>query len=160
MMSLQVAAAVHLCLGLNTDDLLRDKSSTLQSRVQYVCLYFWFSVWLAAFLMFQSDIHSTRSCFLVVLCLHVTPGDGGGGDGSSGSEESGNDGGVSTIPLPPTVVQTTYDVLRGLGIVGSSAVGEDEDGDLNLPGHGRNSLSRHTEVRMGLTSGTLTNTGV
>ena len=89
---------------------------------------------------------------LFVLCLHVTPGDGGGGDGSSGSEESGNDGGVSTIPLPPTVVQTTYDVLRGLGIVGSSAVGEDEDGDLNMLGHGRNSLSRHTEVRMRHTS--------
>ncbi|XP_028435208.1 centrosomal protein of 192 kDa isoform X1 [Perca flavescens] len=62
-----------------------------------------------------------------------TQGDGGGGDGSSGSEESGNDGGVSTIPLPTTVVQTTYDVLRGLGIVGSSAV--DEDCSLNLPGH-------------------------
>lgn len=58
-------------------------------------------------------------------------GDGGGGDGSSGSEESGNDGGVLTIPPPTANVQTTYDVLRGLGIVGSSAVGEYEDGDLN-----------------------------
>ena len=91
-------------------------------------------------------------------CHCVTPGDGGGGDGSSGSEENGNYGGVSTIPLPATNVQTTYDVLRGLGIVGSSAVGEDEDGDLNnLGGHGRNSLSRYTEVRIRLTSGTLTN---
>ncbi|XP_028985028.1 centrosomal protein of 192 kDa isoform X2 [Betta splendens] len=73
-------------------------------------------------------------------------GDGGGGDGSSGSEESGNDGGVSTIPLPTANVQTTYDVLRGLGIVGSSAEGEDENGDLNLEGHGKNSVSRHIEM--------------
>lgn len=77
--------------------------------------------------------------FWCLLCHCVTPGDGGGGDGSSGSEESGNDGGVSTIPLPTTNVQTTYDVLRGLGIVGSSAVGEDEDGDVF------NQLA-HTEV--------------
>ncbi|KAM7382415.1 hypothetical protein PAMP_002143 [Pampus punctatissimus] len=80
-------------------------------------------------------------------CHCVKPGDGGGGDGSSGSEESGNDGGVSTIPIPASNIQTTYDALRGLGIVGSSAVGEDEDDDLNnLIGHGRNSLSRHTEM--------------
>lgn len=86
---------------------------------------------------------------MYLLCYYVTPGDGGGGDGSSGSEESGNDGGVSTIPLPTTNVQTTYDVLRGLGIVGSSAVGEDEDGDVCYqPGHGRKSLSRHTKVGM------------
>lgn len=77
----------------------------------------------------------------------VTPGDGGGGDGSSGSEESGNDGGVSTIPLPSTNVQTTYDVLRGLGIVGSSAAAEDDNRNASrLPGHGRNSLSLLTEV--------------
>lgn len=95
-------------------------------------------------MFFQSD----PSYHLVLLCLCVTPGDGGGGDGSSGSEESGNDGGVSTIPLPATNVQTTYDVLRGLGIVGSSAVGEDEDEDEDEcypPGHG--SLSRHNKVR-------------
>lgn len=86
---------------------------------------------------------------MYLLCYYVTPGDGGGGDGSSGSEESGNDGGVSTIPLPTTNVQTTYDVLRGLGIVGSSAVGEDEDGDVCYqPGHGRKNLSRHTKVGM------------
>lgn len=87
--------------------------------------------------------------FFVWCC--VTSGDGGGGDGSSGSEESGNDGGVSTMPLPAaTNVQTTYDALRGLGIVGSSAVGEDEDDNLNgLPVHGRISLPRHTKVRMG-----------
>lgn len=85
-----------------------------------------------------------------LLCHCATAGDGGGGDGSSGSDESGNDGGVSTIPLPMTNVQTTYDVLRGLGIVGSSAVGEDEEDDLN---NLRNCLSRHTEVRMRLTLG-------
>ncbi|XP_049439243.1 centrosomal protein of 192 kDa isoform X2 [Epinephelus fuscoguttatus] len=92
-----------------------------------------------------SGIEHRRSAEGQVINPPVT-GDGGGGDGSSGSEESGNDGGVSTIPLPATVVQTTYDVLRGLGIVGSSAIGEDEDGDLDLPGHGRKSLSRHTEM--------------
>ncbi|XP_041648930.1 centrosomal protein of 192 kDa isoform X2 [Cheilinus undulatus] len=93
-----------------------------------------------------SGIEHRRSAEGQVINPPVT-GDGGGGDGSSGSEESGNDGGVSTIPLPASNVQTTYDVLRGLGIVGSSAVGEDEDGDLNnLLGHGRNSVSRHTEM--------------
>ncbi|XP_039973029.1 centrosomal protein of 192 kDa isoform X2 [Xiphias gladius] len=93
-----------------------------------------------------SGIEHRRSAEGQVINPPVT-GDGGGGDGSSGSEESGNYGGVSTIPLPTTNVQTTYDVLRGLGIVGSSAVGEDEDGDPNnLGGHGRNSLSRHTEM--------------
>uniref|UniRef100_UPI003AACF527 centrosomal protein of 192 kDa n=1 Tax=Centroberyx gerrardi TaxID=166262 RepID=UPI003AACF527 len=93
-----------------------------------------------------SGIEHRRSAEGQVINPPVT-GDGGGGDGSSGSEESGNDGGVSTIPLPPTAVQTTYDVLRGLGIVGSSGVGEDGDSDLNnLPGLGRNGLSRHTEM--------------
>nr|XP_020462386.1 LOW QUALITY PROTEIN: centrosomal protein of 192 kDa [Monopterus albus] len=93
-----------------------------------------------------SRIEQRRSAEGQVINPPVT-GDGGGGDGSSGSEESGNDGGVSTIPLLTTKVQTTYDVLRGLGIVGSSTAGEDEDGDLNnLAGHSRNSLSRHTEM--------------
>ncbi|XP_070768017.1 centrosomal protein of 192 kDa [Enoplosus armatus] len=93
-----------------------------------------------------SGIEHRRSAEGQVINPPVT-GDGGGGDGSSGSEESGNDGGVSTIPLPTTNIQSTYDVLRGLGIVGSSAVGEDEEGDLNnLLGHGRNGLSRHTEM--------------
>ncbi len=55
---------------------------------------------------------------------------GGGGDGSSGSDEGGN-GGVSTIPLPPTTGQSTYDVLRGLGIVGGSGqMGDDDDDQL------------------------------
>ncbi|XP_044216252.1 centrosomal protein of 192 kDa isoform X2 [Thunnus albacares] len=93
-----------------------------------------------------SGIEHRRSAEGQVINPPVT-GDGGGGDGSSGSEESGNDGGVSTIPLPTTNIQTTYDALRGLGIVGSSAVGGDEDADLNsLTGHGRNGLSRHTEM--------------
>ncbi|KAK3551397.1 hypothetical protein QTP70_016635 [Hemibagrus guttatus] len=69
-----------------------------------------------------------------VIDLPIT-GDGGGGDGSSGSEEDGNDGGVSTVP-PPTGVQTTYDVLRGLGIVGGSGTSEDELLS-QLPGLGR-----------------------
>ncbi|XP_030605186.1 centrosomal protein of 192 kDa [Archocentrus centrarchus] len=93
----------------------------------------------------SSGIGHRRSAEGQVINPPVT-GDGGGGDGSSGSEESGNDGGVSTIPLPATV-QTTYDALRGLGIVGSSAVGEDEDDNLtSLSVHGRISLPRHTEM--------------
>ncbi|KAM9489510.1 centrosomal protein of 192 kDa [Clarias gariepinus] len=68
-----------------------------------------------------------------VIDLPIT-GDGGGGDGSSGSEEDGNNGVVSAVP-PPTGVQTTYDVLRGLGIVGGSGTGEDEHRLLSqLPG--------------------------
>ncbi|KAF7654653.1 hypothetical protein LDENG_00066660 [Lucifuga dentata] len=93
-----------------------------------------------------SGIEHRRSAEGQVINPPVT-GDGGGGDGSSGSEESGNDGGVSTVPLPTTTIQTTYDMLRGLGIVGSSGVGEEEDNDLNsLLGLGRNNLSRHTEM--------------
>ncbi|XP_034005253.1 centrosomal protein of 192 kDa isoform X2 [Trematomus bernacchii] len=92
-----------------------------------------------------SGIEQRRSAEGQVINPPVT-GDGGGGDGSSGSEESGNDGGVATIPLPATVVQTTYDALRGLGVVGSSAIGEENDGKLNLQGHNRNSLFRHTEM--------------
>ncbi|KAI9537290.1 hypothetical protein NQZ68_026420 [Dissostichus eleginoides] len=92
-----------------------------------------------------SGIEQRRSAEGQVINPPVT-GDGGGGDGSSGSEESGNDGGVTTIPLPATVVQTTYDALRGLGVVGSSAIGEENDGKLNLQGHNRNSLFRHTEM--------------
>ncbi|KAM3873483.1 LOW QUALITY PROTEIN: centrosomal protein of 192 kDa [Diretmus argenteus] len=91
-----------------------------------------------------SGIEHRRSAEGQVINPPVT-GDGGGGDGSSGSEESGNDGGVSTIPLLPAAAQTTYDVLRGLGIVGSSGVGAD-DSLSSLPGLGRNSLSRHTEM--------------
>ncbi|XP_071251718.1 centrosomal protein of 192 kDa isoform X1 [Salvelinus alpinus] len=48
---------------------------------------------------------------------------GGGGDGSSGSEDGGSDG-VSTLPLSSSSAQTTYDVLRGLGILGASVPGE------------------------------------
>ncbi|KAM8869260.1 centrosomal protein of 192 kDa isoform 2-T6 [Spinachia spinachia] len=95
----------------------------------------------------QSGIGHRRSAEGQVINPPVT---GDGGDGSSGSEESGNDGGVSMIPLQTGVTQTTYDVLRGLGIVGSSAAGEDEDedenGELNLPGPGRSGSSRHTEM--------------
>ncbi|KAL6108707.1 cep192 [Pungitius sinensis] len=94
----------------------------------------------------QSGIEHRRSAEGQVINPPVT---GDGGDGSSGSEESGNDGGVSTIPLPTSVAQATYDVLRGLGIVGSSAAGEDENenAELDLPGHGGGSgPSRHTEM--------------
>lgn len=65
----------------------------------------------------------------------TSQGNGGGGDGSSGSEESGNDGGVSTVPL--SGVQTTYDAFRGLGIVGGGPAGGDENAVLN----------RHAQVR-------------
>ncbi|XP_060778074.1 centrosomal protein of 192 kDa isoform X3 [Neoarius graeffei] len=80
-----------------------------------------------------------------VIDLPIT-GDGGGGDGSSGSEEDGNDGGVSTVPQP-TSVQTTYDVLRGLGIVGGSGTGEDEHQLLSqLPGLGRFISNVHSQM--------------
>ncbi|KAM9852578.1 centrosomal protein of 192 kDa [Aulostomus maculatus] len=93
-----------------------------------------------------SGIEYRRSAEGQVINTTVT-GDGGGGDGSSGSEESGNDGGVSTIPLLASNVRTPYDVLRGLEIVGSSA-SEDEDGAWNsLTGQlGRNSVSQHLEM--------------
>ncbi|KAM4736666.1 centrosomal protein of 192 kDa isoform 2-T3 [Anableps anableps] len=74
-------------------------------------------------------------------------GDGGGGDGSSGSEESGSDGGVSTIPVPVNNALTTYDALRGLGIVGSSPLSEDENVNFSsLPEHGRNGLLRYEQM--------------
>ncbi|XP_016300149.1 centrosomal protein of 192 kDa isoform X2 [Sinocyclocheilus anshuiensis] len=66
----------------------------------------------------RTGIEHRRSAEGQVINSPIT-GDGEGGDGSSGSDEEGN-GGVSTIPLPPTTVQSTYDVLRGLGIVGGS----------------------------------------
>lgn len=107
------------------------------SHTVHICFYL--VVWL-----FFSPSSSVIFLFLSGCC--VTPGDGGGGDGSSGSEESGNDGGVSTIPLPSNV-QTTYDALRGLGIVGSSAAAVDDNSSVShLPAHGRNSLSLLTEV--------------
>jgi len=75
----------------------------------------------------------------------VASGDGGGGDGSSGSDEEGNDGGVSTIPLPPTTVQSTYDVLRGLGIVGGS--GETRDDQLQTL-LSRSGMIVHDQVKL------------
>ncbi|XP_072535710.1 centrosomal protein of 192 kDa isoform X2 [Salminus brasiliensis] len=84
----------------------------------------------------RTGIEHRRSAEGQVIDTPIT-GDGGGGDGSSGSEEDGNDGGVSTI-LPTAGIQTTYDVLRGLGIVGGSGTGEDVDQLLSqLPGIGR-----------------------
>ncbi|RXN05911.1 centrosomal protein of 192 kDa-like [Labeo rohita] len=74
----------------------------------------------------RTGIEHRRSAEGQVINSPIT-GDGGGGDGTSGSDEEGNDGGVSTIPLPPTTVQGTYDVLRGLGIVGGSGQTGDDD---------------------------------
>ncbi|KAI2655530.1 Centrosomal protein of 192 kDa [Labeo rohita] len=74
----------------------------------------------------RTGIEHRRSAEGQVINSPIT-GDGGGGDGTSGSDEEGNDGGVSTIPLPPTTVQGTYDVLRGLGIVGGSGHTGDDD---------------------------------
>ncbi|XP_038162172.1 centrosomal protein of 192 kDa isoform X1 [Cyprinodon tularosa] len=74
-------------------------------------------------------------------------GDGGGGDGSSGSEETGNNGGVSTVPVPVNHAMTTYDAMRGLGIVGSSPLSEEEVVDFTgLPEHGRNNLPRFSKM--------------
>ncbi|XP_059423364.1 centrosomal protein of 192 kDa isoform X2 [Carassius carassius] len=74
----------------------------------------------------RTGIEHRRSAEGQVINSPIT-GNGGGGDGSSGSDEEGNNGGVSTIPLPPTTVQSTYDVLRGLGIVGGSGQTGDDD---------------------------------
>ncbi|XP_064883352.1 centrosomal protein of 192 kDa-like isoform X2 [Oncorhynchus nerka] len=64
---------------------------------------------------------------------------GGGGDGSSGSEEGGNDG-VSTLPSSSSSAQTTYDVLRGLGILGASVPGENAQDPHSLLRLSRGSL--------------------
>eukprot|EP00063_Salmo_salar_P062551 XP_014037386.1 PREDICTED: centrosomal protein of 192 kDa-like isoform X1 [Salmo salar] len=66
---------------------------------------------------------------------------GGGGDGSSGSEEGGN-GGVSALPFSSSSssAQTTYDVLRGLGILGGSVPGENTQDPRSLLGLSRGSL--------------------
>ncbi|XP_052000198.1 centrosomal protein of 192 kDa-like isoform X3 [Xyrauchen texanus] len=76
-------------------------------------------------------------------------GDGGGGDGSSGSEEDGNDGGVSTISLPSSNIQSTYDVLRGLGIVGGSAEGGNDDQLQSLLGRSGMVVHGQMGVRVG-----------
>ncbi|XP_056618795.1 centrosomal protein of 192 kDa isoform X1 [Triplophysa dalaica] len=75
-------------------------------------------------------------------------GDGGGGDGSSGSEEDGNSGGVSTIPLPPSG-QSTYDVLRGLGIVGGSGENRADDQFQSLPSRSGMTMQSQMGDRVG-----------
>ncbi|KAI4871290.1 hypothetical protein NFI96_019814 [Prochilodus magdalenae] len=93
----------------------------------------------------RASLEQRRSAEGQVIDCPIT-GDGGGGDGSSGSEENGNDGGVSTIP-PPASIQTTYDVLRGLGIVGGSGTGEDVRQLLSqLPGLDRPGVIVHNQV--------------
>ncbi|KAG5857110.1 hypothetical protein ANANG_G00015080 [Anguilla anguilla] len=64
-----------------------------------------------------------------------------GGDGSSGSEEDGNDGGVSTIPLPPGGGQA-YDGPRGSGAGGD----QDGHGVPSLPAPSRASVPGHSEM--------------
>ncbi|KAK6325938.1 hypothetical protein J4Q44_G00015820 [Coregonus suidteri] len=71
--------------------------------------------------------------------INTVTGGGGGGDGSSGSEEGGNDG-VSSLPLSTSSAQTTYDVLRGLGILGGSVMGENAQDPHSLLGLSRGSL--------------------
>ncbi|KAM9724115.1 centrosomal protein of 192 kDa isoform 2-T4 [Menidia menidia] len=92
----------------------------------------------------QAGIEHRRSAEGQVINLPVT-GDGGGGDGSSGSEESGNDGGVATVPIPLMNVQTSYDALRGLGIVGGNLANESNILS-DLPEDIRNSFPRHSEM--------------
>ncbi|XP_076844541.1 centrosomal protein of 192 kDa [Brachyhypopomus gauderio] len=93
----------------------------------------------------RTGIEHRRSAEGQVIDSPIT-GDGGGGDGSSGSEDDGNDGGVSTIPLPASV-QTTYDVLRGLGIVGASGARDHSQQLLSqLPGLDWSGLARHSQM--------------
>ncbi|XP_069050952.1 centrosomal protein of 192 kDa [Lepisosteus oculatus] len=81
-------------------------------------------------LAMNSGIEFRRSAEGQVISSPVT---GGGGDGSSGSDKEGSDGGVSTVPLFSNNAQTSsYDVLRGLGIVGGNGA-EDEADDEPLP---------------------------
>ncbi|KAM8847082.1 centrosomal protein of 192 kDa isoform 1-T1 [Synchiropus picturatus] len=75
---------------------------------------------------YPSAIEHRRSAEGQVINPPVT-GDGGGGDGSSGSEDSGNAAGVPTPSIP-----AHYDALRGMGLVGSSDVVEEEDVALNM----------------------------
>ncbi|KAG7470070.1 hypothetical protein MATL_G00135730 [Megalops atlanticus] len=79
----------------------------------------------------SSGIEFRRSAEGQVINSPVTGDGGGGGDGSSGSEEDGNDGGVSTVPLPPGSSQTPYDALRGLGMVGEDGARD----EASVPGH-------------------------
>ncbi|KAJ8288500.1 hypothetical protein COCON_G00011590 [Conger conger] len=71
----------------------------------------------------------------------ITGDGGGGGDGSSGSEDDGNDGGVSTIPLPPRA-GPAHDSLRGSGAGGV----EDGAGVPAFPGLGRASVPGHSQM--------------
>ncbi|XP_057689768.1 centrosomal protein of 192 kDa isoform X3 [Corythoichthys intestinalis] len=89
-----------------------------------------------------SEIEHRRSAEGQVVNHAVTAGDGGVGDGSSGSEESGNYGGVSTIPFSTT----SFNVLRGLRNVGNSTVGENGDsGSRNFTGQ-RMNFTSHAEM--------------
>lgn len=73
--------------------------------------------------------------FLLSVGLAWLAGDGGGGgDGSSGGEGQGSDGGVSVVPLTSGGAQAAYDVTRGLGIVGASGTGGDDDDGFSWPG--------------------------
>nr|XP_015213299.1 PREDICTED: centrosomal protein of 192 kDa [Lepisosteus oculatus] len=93
----------------------------------------------------NSGIEFRRSAEGQVISSPVT---GGGGDGSSGSDKEGSDGGVSTVPLFSNNAQTSsYDVLRGLGIVGGNGA-EDEADDEPLPSQLASGelVPRHSEM--------------
>uniref|UniRef100_W5MTK4 Centrosomal protein 192 n=1 Tax=Lepisosteus oculatus TaxID=7918 RepID=W5MTK4_LEPOC len=99
----------------------------------------------------NSGIEFRRSAEGQVISSPVTgtdTGTGGGGDGSSGSDKEGSDGGVSTVPLFSNNAQTSsYDVLRGLGIVGGNGA-EDEADDEPLPSQLASGelVPRHSEM--------------
>ncbi|XP_018618495.2 centrosomal protein of 192 kDa isoform X1 [Scleropages formosus] len=83
-----------------------------------------------------------------VISSPVTGNGGGGGDGSSGSEEQGNDGGVSTIPLPSGSTLTPFDTVRGLGGMGVSNCTQEDDIPVSLTGLelDRASVLGHSEI--------------
>ncbi|XP_035234823.1 centrosomal protein of 192 kDa isoform X1 [Anguilla anguilla] len=89
----------------------------------------------------NSGIEFRRSAEGQVINPPITGDGGGGGDGSSGSEEDGNDGGVSTIPLPPGGGQA-YDGPRGSGAGGD----QDGHGVPSLPAPSRASVPGHSEM--------------
>ncbi|XP_072572907.1 centrosomal protein of 192 kDa isoform X1 [Paramormyrops kingsleyae] len=82
----------------------------------------------------SSGIEFRRSAEGQVINSPVAGDGGGGGDGSSGGEGQGSDGGVSVVPLTSGGAQAAYDVTRGLGIVGASGTGGDDDDGFSWPG--------------------------
>ncbi|MFT7816198.1 centrosomal protein of 192 kDa isoform X1 [Arapaima gigas] len=97
----------------------------------------------------SSRIEFRHSAEGQVINSPVTGSGGGGGDGSSGSEEQGNDGGVSTIPLPSGTTLTPCDTVRGLSVMTANNCTQEGDAPLSLMGLelDRSGVPGHSEVQ-------------